>query len=59
MSLIDNFEKLKNKKKFRSNSGTVDIIFDINANYEKDESGYKPIIIKPIIEENKKKKSLN
>ena len=59
MDLSQQFELVKKKKKYISNSGTVDIVFEIHANNEKDASGNIPVCIKPTIEEKKIKRSLN
>lgn len=44
--------------KYKSEPGSVDIIFEINERNERDESNKIPVIIKPEPEE-KRKKSLN
>ena len=58
MDLVQQFELLKNKKKYINSPGTVDIIFEIHEHNEKDERGVIPVIITPTIEEKKKTKSL-
>ena len=60
MNLLEKFELIKNKQtKYNSRPGTVYRVFEICEEYEKDESGFKPVIVKPEIEEKKIKKSLN
>tara|TARA_Y100000768_G_scaffold45744_1_gene29886 strand:+ start:1926 stop:2093 length:168 start_codon:yes stop_codon:yes gene_type:complete len=44
--------------KYKSESSTIERIFEINENYEKDESGKIPVIIK-VEPEEKRKRSLN
>ena len=59
MDLIQQFELLKNKKKHINRPGTVDIIFEIHKDYEKDERGFTPVFIKPTVEDKKIQRSLN
>ena len=58
MNLIDAIERLKKKRNFKSTPGSAEIIHEIHLNYEKDESGRIPVIIKPDPEEVKKKRVL-
>ena len=50
--------KVKKKQNFKSTPGSAEIIHEIHLNYEKDESGWIPVIIKPDPEEVKKKRVL-
>ena len=59
MDLIEKWNILKNKNKSNLQAGYIDKIFEIHENNQKDESGFLPIIIKPTLEEKKKKRSLN
>ncbi len=51
--------KIKNKQKSQFQPGYIDRIFEIHTNYEKDEKGDIPVIIKLEPEEKKKKRSIN
>lgn len=55
MSLEERFQILNNKRPYRNAPGTVDIIFEINKNKEKDERGLTPVFIQPVIEDKKRK----
>jgi len=59
MDLIEQFNKIKNKQKSQFQPGYIDRIFEIHTNYEKDEKGDIPVIIKLEPEEKKKKRSIN
>lgn len=59
MNLLEQFERIKLKKKSIYGPGYIEKIFEIHANNEKDESGQIPIIIKLEPEEKKKKRSIN
>ena len=61
MHLVEQWNILKNKTKNKSKlqPGHVDKLFEVHENNEKDEQGDIPVIIKPIVEEKKKKKSIN
>ena len=52
-------ERLKKKPDSPHNPGTVEKVFEYNNRCARDESGVLPEIIKPTIEESKKKKSIN
>ena len=56
LDLVERSEIIKNKKKSQFASGYVNRIFEINENNEKDASGFKPVFIKPTIEEKKNTK---
>ena len=53
--LMDDHQKLMKRKPFMTAPGTVYRIFEIHENYEKNESGEVPIIVKK--EEEPKKKT--
>ena len=59
MNLLDKWDIIKNRKHSNLRPGYVEKIFEIHENNQKDESGFLPIIIKPTIEEKKKKRSIN
>ena len=59
LDLVERSEIIKNKKKSQFASGYVNRIFEINENNGKDASGFKPVFIKPTIEEKKIRKSIN
>ena len=57
--LAEKIESFKFGKKMKTAHGTVDRVFEIHENNEKDESGQIPIIIKKEEDIGKKKKGLN
>ena len=57
--LVEKIESIKFGEKMKTAHGTVDRIFEIHENNEKDESGQIPIIIKKQEDTGKKKKVLN
>ena len=59
MPLMNEIEELRKKNVFKSPPGSVYRIFEIHEKNGKDESGYSPIIVKPEIDEKKKRKSIN
>lgn len=59
MNLLDRINIVKNKKNFKTESGTIFRIFEIYENSFKNESGFIPVIIKLEPEEKKLKKSIN
>ena len=56
MNLLEQHARIMKRSNFKSDSGTVDRIVEIYEKSERNESGYIPIIIKPEVEEKKKKK---
>lgn len=59
MFLIDLHERLKKKPDSKLKSGYVEKIFEFNDRCARDAGGFLPVIIKPTIQEQKKKKSIN
>lgn len=52
-------DRLKKKPDSKLIPGYVDKVFEYYDKTAKDESGYLPVIIKPEVEEKKKKKLIN
>jgi hypothetical protein len=59
MDLLEQFECVKSKNKSIYQPGSIERIFELHKNNEKNEKGEIPVIIKLEPEENKKKRSIN
>ena len=59
MDLLEQKQRIDDRKPYKTESGTVDRVFEIYEKSGKDESGYAPVIIKLTAEEKKKKTSIN
>ena len=59
MFLMELHDRLKKKPDSQLIPGYVDKVFEYYDKTARDESGYLPVIIKPEVEEKKKKKSIN
>lgn len=59
MDLLEQLENVKSKNKSIYQPGSIERIFEVHENNEKDEKGDIPVIIKLEPEEKKKKRSIN
>tara|TARA_Y100000389_G_scaffold196741_1_gene230174 strand:- start:1043 stop:1225 length:183 start_codon:yes stop_codon:yes gene_type:complete len=59
LDLVARSEFIKNKKNSQFPYGSVNKLVEIHENNEKDASGFKPVFIKPTIEEKKTRRSIN
>lgn len=59
MGLIEQAEAIRKKSVSKYAPGSVERVFEYNEKCSRDESGMLPVIIKPELDESKKKKSIN
>lgn len=59
MGLIEEAEAIRKKYVSKYAPGSVERIFEYNEKCSRDESGMLPVIVKPQLDETRKKKSIN